>query len=103
MADAPSCRASASATRDAEIQGHHRLAAFFVALIVAFVSVTAVQTISAEPPADRSREMERLIDAVASRNQAPKLIGKDGVAYPTFSDKLHEPAYPAFSDEFRLE
>ena len=44
--------------------------------------------------------MERMIDAAASRNEPPKLIGRDGVVYPTFSDKAVTLAYPAFSDKF---
>ena len=46
------------------------------------------QPTSAVPSADRKREMERLIDAVASRNEAPKLVGEHPLAYPIFGEKF---------------
>ncbi len=68
---------------------HRILAALVLALTVAFVPFAPAQTTSADPPADRIREMERLIDAVASRNEAPKLVGKErSFAYPVFPDKF---------------
>jgi hypothetical protein len=69
-------------------QGHRRSAAFILALAMAFAPSVLVQMASAATPADRIREMERLIDAVASRNEAPKLVGKRGLAYPAFPDKF---------------
>ena len=37
---------------------------------------------------NRIRKMERLIDAVASRNDAPKLVGERPSAYPIFPEKF---------------
>jgi hypothetical protein len=54
-----------------------------------FTLFLMAQPASANPPANRAREMERLIDAVASRNLAPKLIGERGFAYPAFSKDFH--------------
>jgi hypothetical protein len=53
-----------------------RCAAIAFALALVFACLALAQPTSAAPLADRAREMERLIDAVASRNEAPKVDGK---------------------------
>ena len=58
------------------------------ALALAFASF-GLQTALADQPVDRIYEMDRLIDAIASRNKAPKLVGKEErFAYPIFPEKF---------------
>ena len=59
---------------------------FAFALISGFFILP--RTVSAEQPADRVHEMDRLIDAIASRNEAPKLVGEERFAYPSFPEKF---------------
>ena len=47
-------------------------AAFVCALSVVVMSFIVAQPTSADPPADRIRVIERLVNAVASRNKAPE-------------------------------
>ena len=58
------------------------------ALLSAFASFGLAQTTSPDQPGDRIHEMDRLIDAVASRNKAPKLVGEESFAYPIFPEKF---------------
>ena len=70
-------------------EGHRGSAALVLGLSVAFASLALARTASGDPPtADRIREMERMIDAVASRNEEPKLVGEQRFAYPAFADKF---------------
>jgi len=58
------------------------------ALALTFASFGLAQTTSAEQPTDRIHEVERLIDAIASRNEAPQLVGEKRFAYPIFPEKF---------------
>ncbi len=56
--------------------------------VVVFMSFIITPLTLADSQADRVNEMERLIDAVASRNKAPKLVGEPPSAYPIFSEQF---------------
>jgi hypothetical protein len=70
------------------VSGRRRFEALVFALTLVLASFAPARPTSAAPPADRIREMERLIDAVASRNDAPRLVGKEGSAFPVFAEKF---------------
>ena len=52
------------------------------------VVMSFIEPTSAGPPADRIRETGGLVDAVASHNKAPKLVGEKRFAYPIFPEKF---------------
>ena len=62
-AAAPTCRASAPPALEAGTRGHRSSAAIVLALIVVLAAIAPVRTTAADPPADRLRDMERMIDA----------------------------------------
>jgi len=91
-------RAAAPSSRDGQassptapavgVSGRRRSKALVFALTLVLASFAPALPTSAALPPDRIREMERLIDAVASRNDAPRLVGKEGSAFPIFADKF---------------
>jgi hypothetical protein len=65
-------------------QSSHACAVLGVCLAASFASFSLARAASEEPPRDRTREIERLIDGLASHNEAPKLVGDT----PIFSENF---------------
>ena len=91
-------RAPAPSSRDGQtslpkapavgVSGRRRSEALVFALTLVFASFAPARPTSAALPPARIRQMERLIDALASRNDAPRLVGKEGSAFPIFAEKF---------------
>ena len=64
------------------------VAVLAIASTLAFAPCALAQPFAKAAPARRAPAMDRLIDAVASRNEAPKLRGETRFAFPSFSAKF---------------
>ena len=63
-------------------------AALVFAFALTFVSYSPAQTSRTAQQADNAHELDKLIDAVASRNKEPRLVKLDGWRYAIFDDKF---------------